>query len=183
MTPDNKEILQIIKRCCKGDNSAKFKLYNLYVKQMYNTAIRFFNNQMIAEDIVQESFIAAFDNIKKFKGDSNFGAWLKRIVINKSITEIRKNRLQFEELTDSVSNTFSDNNIESDITAKQIHDAVKELPLSARTILNLYIFENYKQKEIAQMLDITESTSKTQYKRAKQILFNILKPAYYGTEV
>lgn len=172
-------ISSLIKRCCKGDEKAKFEIFNQYVNQMYNTANRFFNNRMVAEDIVQESFISAFDNIDNFKGSSSFGSWLKRIVINKCITEVRKSKISFEEI-----NSFADYDndyIESTVSVEEIHLAIKDLPPNARTILNLYVFEDYKHKEIAEMLNITESTSKTQYKRAKQLLHSALKPAYYGT--
>lgn len=183
MTTNQELIEKYVRGCKRNDEMCQFQLYNIFVKSMYNTALRFFNNKMIAEDIVQESFVAAFANIKRFKGESSFGSWLKRIVINRCISEIRKKKVVFESIDDNITGLYEDEFIEDRISDRAIHDAIKELPINARTILNLYVFEGYKHKEIAEILDITESTSKTQYKRAKQILYNKLKPAYYGIEI
>ncbi len=183
MKADERLIDKYLKGCRRNDETCQFYIYNMFVKSMYNTALRFFNNKMIAEDIVQESFVAAFANIKKFKGECSFGSWLKRIVINRCISEIRKKKVIFEDIDGNTNVIYQDDLVDSSISDSDIHNAIKELPVSARTVINLYAFEGYKHKEIADILGITESTSKTQYKRAKQILFNKLKPAYYGVEI
>lgn len=137
---------------------------------MYNTCIRIVSNQFDAEDIIQESFLSAFNSLSSFKGEASFGGWLKRIVINKSLNALRKKKETFAEL-DNVN--IADANHDEDfpeVTPEIIHEAIKSLPDKARVILNLYLLEGYMHREIAEMLDISESTSKSQYQRAKGLL-------------
>ena len=142
---------------------------------MYNTCIRIVVNQFDAEDIIQESFLSAFNGLGSFKGDSSFGVWLKRIVINKSLNALRKKREVFMEIDNL--NIVDENDIEDfpEVTPEIINDAIKSLPDKARVILNLYLLEGYMHREIAEMLDISESTSKSQYQRARSLLQEIVK--------
>ncbi len=175
MNKKDKKIEKYIEGCRKGDSLAQFQLFDMFSKAMYNVAYRFFFDEMIAEDVVQESFILAFKNIKKFKGDSTFGYWLKRIVINKSITEVRKQKVKFESLSDRFNDIESDD-VDESIDYSLLYKAIEKLPQSARIILNLYVFEEYKHQDIASALGITESTSRTQYRRAKMLLLEQLEP-------
>jgi RNA polymerase sigma factor (sigma-70 family) len=165
----------LIESCKRGDARAQFMLYKQYSKAMYNIAIRFLNNRMDAEDILQESFVTAFEKISELSNENAFGSWLKRIVVNNCITHIRKNKVLFEDL-DGYEHTLG--NVEDedfDIEPEVVHDAIKELPDGGRTILILYALEKYKHREIAEMLSISESTSKSQYRRALDILYHNLK--------
>ena len=161
----------LIKTARKGNQQSMYRLYKLYVQAMYNTCIRMVSNQYDAEDIIQESFINAFNSLDKFRGDSSFGSWLKRIVINKSISFLKKKKQEFADI-DSLQIVADDNDDENfpNIDPAKIHESIKTLPEKARVILNLYLLEGYKHKEIAEMLNISESTSKSQYLRAKQLL-------------
>lgn len=171
---------QLLERCRQGEVKAQFMLYKQYSKAMYNIAIRFLNNKMDAEDILQESFVTAFERLDELQSDSAFGSWLKRIVINNCISHIRRNRYEFEDLKDSVSIEYpGEDEEEIRIDPAVVHDAIKVLPQGGRTILVLHALEGYKHREIADMLNITESTSKTQYRRALNILFLNLKPKIY----
>lgn len=135
---------------------------------MFNICIRMVVNKSDAEDILQESFISAFNKIDSFREESTFGAWLKRIVINKSLNHIRKQKWSFESIDIK---TIADEKDEIlDISPEKIHQSIKKLPEKARIVLNLYLVEDYKHKEIAEMLGISESTSKSQYVRAKHLL-------------
>lgn len=165
---------QLVKRCKKGDAKAQYTLYKSYVDAMYNTALRLMKNQMDAEDMVQESFIQAFAKIGSFRGDSTFGAWLKRIVVNKCLSELRKNKIYFEEI-EHVAESESEEEIDETVEPEWVNNAIKALPDGARTIFTLYATEGYKHKEIAKMLNISESTSKTQYIRAKQLLPGLIR--------
>ena len=167
----------LVDRCKMGDIKAQYSLFKTYNKAIYNIAMRFFNNKMDAEDIVQETFILAFTKIGKFKGDSTFGFWLKRIAINKSISELRKRKINFEMIDANNKNYIEvdEDEIDERIKPELIHEAIKGLPTGARTIINLFALEGYKHKDIARMLGISESTSKTQYKRAKKLLTGQLK--------
>jgi RNA polymerase sigma factor (sigma-70 family) len=169
---------KIIDRCRQGDVKAQYILYKQYSKAMYNIAVRFLNNKMDAEDILQESFITAFEKLSELTNNIAFGSWLKRIVINNSITQVRKNHFEFTDIADY---QFVEENTEEDfnIDPALIHDAIKELPSGGRTILVLYALEGYKHREIAEMLGVSESTSKTQYKRALDLLYRQLKQKIY----
>ena len=170
---------QLLDRCREGEVKAQFMLYKQYSKAMYNIAIRFLNNKMDAEDVLQESFVSAFEKLSELTSDTAFGSWLKRIVINNCITHIRKNRFELVDINDH--NSFADENEEDDLNIDPavVHNAIKELPAGGRAILVLHALEGYKHREIAEMLGISESTSKSQYKRSLEILFINLKQKIY----
>lgn len=165
---------ELVSRYKKGDIKAQYKLFSMNIKSMYNTALRFFPNQMDAEDIVQESFIAAFKKINSFNGESTFSYWLKQIVINKCISELRKRKFYFVNI-DEQCHEIKEDEINENFDPVKLHEIIKDLPIGARTIINLYAFENLSHKEIADKLKISESTSKTQYMRAKMLLSEKIK--------
>ena len=172
MGSKNVEIhLKLIAGARNGDQQSMYRLYKLYVQAMYNTCIRMVSNQCDAEDIIQEVFVSAFNNLDSFRGDSSFGSWLKRIVINKSITFLRNKKVDFTEIENL--QLVADEKEEGsfpEIDPKTIHESIKSLPEKARIVLNLYLLEGYRHQEIAEILNISVSTSKSQYIRAKQIL-------------
>lgn len=146
---------------------------------MYNIAIRFLNNTQDAEDILQESFVKAFENINELANSKAFGSWLKRIVINNCLSQLRKSKIHFEEITDyNTEDQDEENNLES-IDPTHVHNAIKDLPEGSRTILILHALEGYKHREVADMLNIKESTSRTQYKRALGLLNKSLTKNVY----
>jgi RNA polymerase sigma factor (sigma-70 family) len=171
---------QLLQKCKKGEVKAQFMLYKQYSKAMYNIAIRFLNNKMDAEDILQESFVTAFEKLDELTNENAFGSWLKRIVINNCITQIRKNRTAFSDIEDyaSIPETEDGNELEA-VDPLLVHNAIKELPTGGRTILMLHALEGYKHREIAEILGISESTSKSQYKRALDLLYVNLKQKIY----
>ena len=173
----------LIERCKKGEAQAQFLLYKQYSRQMYNIAIRFLNNKMDAEDILQESFVTAFDKLDSLQDTGSFGSWLKRIVINNCISHIRKNSMRFEDLeSHMVQEQGEEPEAELNLDPELVHEAIKELPRGGRTILILHALEGYKHREIAEMLSISESTSKSQYGRALDMLFINLKQKIYVGE-
>jgi RNA polymerase sigma-70 factor (ECF subfamily) len=170
----------LIERCKQGDIKAQFLLYKQYSTCMYNIAIRFLNNKMDAEDILQESFITAFNKLSDLKSDASFGTWLKRIVINNCISFLRKNKIYFEDVDDLPAEEIATNHtLEKNASPALIHNAIKELPEGARTVLVLHSLEGYKHREISEMLNISESTCRTQYKRALGLLNSKLKDKIY----
>ena len=171
---------QIIDRCKNGEVKAQFILYKQYSKAMYNIAMRFLNNKMDAEDILQESFVTAFEKLGDLTDPNAFGSWLKRIVINNCITHLRKNKFVFDDIDEYNSSDYAeDDDTELSIDPGLVHDAIKNLPAGGRTILVLHSLEGYKHREIAKMLGVSESTSKSQYKRALDLLFINLKQKIY----
>ena len=172
---------RVIEKCLEGDIKAQYQLYQQYAKAMYNVAIRFLNNKMDAEDILQESFVTAFSRLKELQNRDLFGSWLKRIVINNCITLHRKRKIKFEEIDEKRHDAEdeSDNGI-PEIDPSLVHSAIRELPAKGRTVLVLRALEGYSHKEIAGMLDISVSTSKTQYSRALTLLNKKLKGKIYA---
>jgi len=167
---------RLIEKCLEGDIKAQFQLYKQYSKAMYNIAVRFLNNKMDAEDILQESFVTAFSRLGELQNRDAFGTWLKRIVINNCISLQRKNRIQFEEIDEyrHGEEDASDQRLPQ-VDPALIHQAIKELPAKGRTVLVLRAMEGYSHKEIAETLGVTVSTSKTQYRRALTLLNGKLK--------
>ncbi|MEP1033192.1 sigma-70 family RNA polymerase sigma factor [Ekhidna sp.] len=161
----------------KGNELAAFNLYNSYSKAMYSTLTRMTSDTEIAKDLLQEAFIKAFKKINDLDDPKAFGGWLKRIVVNLGLEHIRKKKYNFEAIEDQ-SDIESTEIDESLIDNKTLHEAIKELPGGCRTVLCLHLMEGYKHKEIADKLDISESTSKTQYRHAKKLLKTKLQHHY-----
>jgi RNA polymerase sigma-70 factor (ECF subfamily) len=133
-------------------------------------------NKADAEDLLQEAFVAAFNNLKSHRGESSFGTWLRKIVVNRCLNFIKKKKIHYVDGENEEFEDKDDETIEAaDIDPVVLHNAIKELPHGARIVFNLYIMENYKHYEIAEMLSISVSTSKTQYMRARTLLQHKLK--------
>jgi RNA polymerase sigma factor (sigma-70 family) len=171
----------LIEECKRGNVKAQYRLYNLYSKAMYNISYRMMNNREDAEDILQEAFTECFANIVSFRFESTFGAWLKSIVVNRCINQLKKRKpdLVFDDTLPDYPDV-SDYNEETTPDYKKISRAIETLPDGYRVVLNLYLLEGYDHKEISQILGISESTSKTQYLRAKEKLKRILKDERQG---
>lgn len=169
----HREIIELSKA---GNQKAQYQLYSLYAKAMYNVCYRMMNNQAEAEDLLQDSFTEAFLKLDTFRYESAFGAWLKRIVVNKCINHLKKRRAQLI-YTDTLPETHHENDSDDqpgNLDVKHVYKAMEELPEGYRVIFSLYLIEGYDHSEIAQILGITESTSKSQFSRAKQKIKEIL---------
>ncbi|HOP58185.1 MAG TPA: sigma-70 family RNA polymerase sigma factor [Bacteroidales bacterium] len=170
----------LIDGCKNCDQKAQFQIYKLYYKAMYNTSLRIVNNTMEAEDIMQESFLSAFEKIDTYSGTVSFGAWLKRIVINRSLDALGKRKAVFEDIETHIgirdeSNDENDRNEDLDVKINEVKDAIEHLPDGYRVILSLYLLEGYDHDEIAEILNISSSTSRSQLSRARQKLLSELK--------
>lgn len=186
MDPRYTDIHQpIVERCRNGDAKAQYELYQLYARAMYNVCMRMVDHVGEAEDILQESFLEAFNRIDRFRGESTFGGWLRKIVVNRSINYLKKRKAElFEDMSiaDGVHyDSLPDSENEWDI--KKIHENIQALPDGYRVVLSLYLLEGYDHAEIAEILNITESTSKSQYNRAKNKLREQLKREVYGRPI
>jgi len=165
----------VIERCLDGDQEAQRQLYNLYSKAMYNICYRMTNDADDAQDVLQEAFISAFNNLASYKGTASFGAWIKRIVVNKAINFIRSKKMNLvpiDEVEPASEIEINDESLYLDV--QRIKSAVAKLPDGYRIVFSLYLLEGYDHKEIAGILGITESTSKSQYNRAKGKLRELL---------
>lgn len=170
---------ELVERCKQGHAPSYEALYQKYAKAMFNTSLRIVNNRDDAEDVLQEAFVDAFRSLNDFNYRSTFGAWLKRIVINKSINVLRKRKVNLMEINESILEEMpEDTSIdEKEIAFKvqQVKKAIEKLPDGYRTVLSLYLLEGYDQEEISEIIGITHNTVRTQYIRAKQKLLTIIK--------
>jgi RNA polymerase sigma-70 factor (ECF subfamily) len=173
---------RLIEDCKKGSSQAQFNLYKLYSKAMYNLAHRILNNREDAEDILQESFLDCFRNIGSFRFESTFGAWLKMITINKCINFLRKRKVDLT-LCETLPNVIYEEDEEPEYETEKIFKGIEMLPDGYRIILTLYLLEGYDHEEISQILGISESTSKSQYSRAKEKLRHILSKNYGNGQI
>lgn len=168
----------MVRKAIDGDESSYKALYSKYAKAMYNICLRLLNNKADAEDVLQESFIIAFKKLRELKEPSTFGGWLRRIVVNNCHQQGRKVMMSFEELDSSEDMADEDINWMNDVPISEVHFAIRSLPDGCRNIFLLYTSEKYTHKDIAELLDIAESTSKSQYLRAKKLLQQQLKKRY-----
>ena len=163
----------LIEACKRNDRKAQIKVYDLYYKAMYNTSLRIVNDTLLAEDIMQESFLDAFNKLESFEWRSSFGSWLKRIVINKSLDKIRK---KLDEVSVSeVDEQIMDKNDGDDFSnieyrLEEVKVALKLLPKDYKLILVLHLFEGYDHQEISQILNLPYNNVRVRYMRAKRKL-------------
>lgn len=171
---DPERIAALVKECAGGNSGAQYRLYRQYSKAMFNIAYRMTNSREDAEDVLQESFLECFRNIGSFRAESTFGAWLKTIVINKSINHLRRKNvtLVYQETLPDVT---EDEEHDQSYNIPGIIKCIEQLPDGYRIVLTLYLLEGYDHSEIAGVLGISESTSKSQYSRAKSRLRNLLR--------
>jgi RNA polymerase sigma-70 factor (ECF subfamily) len=141
---------------------------------MYNTSLRIVNSSDDAEDIMQESFLTAFQKLGHYKGEVSFGIWLKRIVVNRSLDYLRKRKVEFEEVRPDHSVYEEVEEEETAFTAEEIKNAIFQLPDGYRTILSLLLLEGYDHEEVSEIMGISNVTSRTQFCRAKQHLRDLL---------
>jgi len=163
--------------CQKGERKAFRKVYDLYSKAMFNVCIRFMNDAEDAKDMLQEAFSYAFLRIHSYRFESSFGAWLKRIVINTCISEIRRRKADLQFFDDM--NHFDDREEEpeleeSKLSVEKIKEAMSVLPEGSRMIFNMYLLEGLDHGEIASFLGINEATSRSQYLRARKKIKDVI---------
>lgn len=162
---------KLIKGCIKGDRQAQEQLYRQFSSRMFAICLRYTKAQQEAEDVLQESFIKVFKQIKNYKGEAPLVFWIKRIVINTALNSQRGKLYLYPMVdVDDLKESQGQQPNMTDYTMEELMTMVRGLPGSSQVIFNLYAIEGYKHHEIAEMLDISVGTSKSQYSRAKQLL-------------
>jgi RNA polymerase sigma factor (sigma-70 family) len=175
------DIDKLVVACQLNDRKAQMKLYKHYSGTMYNTSLRIVQDTMLAEDIVQESFLKAFLSLAQFRKEVPFVVWLRRIVINKSLDELRKRRTEFVQIEEN--KMPHELYPEDDDTIREVNEkmiralkqAMNKLSDGYRVIFSLFYFEGYDHDEIADILNISASTSRSQLTRARQKIIGLLK--------
>lgn len=175
MTFDN----NLLEQCKKGDRAAQTQLFKLYSPLMLGICLRYAKNRHEAEDVMQEGFIKIFSNIQKFRDEGSFEGWMKRIMVNTSLNHYYKAKKtisdkNFDDIREIEIEALDDDLPKIRFSQKEMLNAIRQLPDGYKQIFNMYVFEKYKHREIAELLNISVNTSKSQLSKARVFLKNIL---------
>ncbi|NJN25062.1 MAG: RNA polymerase sigma factor [Cyclobacteriaceae bacterium] len=162
---------QLIEACVHGDRQAQRHLFSIFSKKMYVVCLRYTKSQQEAEDILQDSFIKVFKYLKGYRGDCKLEFWIKRIVINTALNARRKKLYMYPMVDiEDVKDYADQGRVLSSFRIEELISMISELPTGCQTVFNLFAIEGYSHKEIAEMLDVSEGTSKSQFARARKLL-------------
>ncbi len=166
----NEDIL--VKKCIEGDNRAQKKLFDLFAPKLFGVCLRYMKDHDLAQDTLQDGFVKIFTKLSDYNGKGSFEGWMRRITVNTCLDQLRKDqKLKVNTPIDDVSFLVKDNHwIEEELTAKDLLKLVESLPDGYRVVFNMFAIEGYSHKEIAEQLNISENTSKSQFSRAKSHL-------------
>ena len=172
-----KKINLLIKQCKKGNQKAQIKLYDLFCEALFFISCRYLKNEEEAKDAMQDAFLKAFLSLDTFKEDTSFGSWLKRIVINTCIDKLKKKSIETVSLENYPLEVLDDNDWNFDVKIDRIEiiDAIESLKTKYQLVVKLYLLEGYDHSEISEILKIPIKTSRTQLRRGKLELRNLLK--------
>lgn len=166
----------ILEGCLRNDSNAQRELYNQYSPKMLAVCYRYAHNREDAEDMLQEGFIKVFLQLRTFENRGSFEGWIRKIIVHTCINILKKNK-KFNESVDLIHASaiqIREDSVPAVVQVKQIVECIRTLPIGYRTVLNLFAIEGYSHREIAQLLDIEESTSRSQFTRAKSMLEDLL---------
>ncbi len=168
---------ELVLKCLQGDKKAQEQFYSRYSGVIWKICLRYSNDEESAKDVFQETMVRAFQKLTDFRFEGSFEGWLRRICVNQCLDAIRKDKSKFQDsIDDSHSEIESDFKTDDLISTKQLFNLLQSLPVGYRTVFNLYVIEGYSHAEIALMIGITESTSKTQlFKARKQLQLKLSK--------
>lgn len=173
----------VVEKCKANDRAAQLQLYRKYCDGMFVVANRFVKNADDAEDVLQDSFIKAFQKIHQYKGEVTFGAWLKRIVVNKSIDFLKskKDKVSIDEQDMQVVAEDDNWNVSAVISIDEVRLAIDQLQEKYKYVVLMFLVEGYDHQEIAEVLNISSSACRTRLSRGKNQLKELLKEKNYGT--
>lgn len=164
--------MNLLCRCKDGDRKAQKEVYDLLAPKMYSLCIRYTGDKVVAQDILQEGFITLFSKIETYLGKGSFEGWARKIFVNTALMHIRKNDAlkESEDIEEAYGMVSDITSAVEDMTYKELMEMITQLPTGFRTVFNMYIIEGYTHKEIGEILGITETTSRSQLKRARECL-------------
>jgi len=174
------ELKEIIEGCYKGSRKYQEALYNRYVSKMYGICLSYAKNREEAQDILHDGFIKVYKKFNKFDQTQNIETWIRTVVVNTAIDHLRRAK-KFREVgidEQTVPIAHADDNVSETFKTKDLVEIINMLPTGAKTIFNLYTLEGYNHREIAQKLEISVGTSKSQFSRAKQLLQGLVNNYY-----
>lgn len=170
----SKTLDELIEGCVKSDSRAQQALYERFSPMMFAVCLRYVKEVAEAEDVLLKAFMKVFENMKKFRADGSLEGWIRRIVVNEALMYLRQNKILH--LTADVKTVHTVPAVKADhLEAEDLFNLVQQLPVGYRTVFNLYAIEGYAHAEIAEMLNISEGTSKSQLSRAKMMLRNLIE--------
>ena len=169
--------LQLIKSCIKGDRASQKVLYDRLAPRMFPVCMRYVGDRTLAEDLLQDGFVTLFTRLESYKGEGSFEGWARRIFVTTALMSLRKkDALKMSDELETARGIKADTMTQmQSLNYKELMKLVMELPTGFRTVFNLYVIEGYSHKEIADMLGISETTSRTQLSRARIWLQNRIK--------
>ena len=175
--------IDLVEKCKANDRKAQLKLYKQYCDAMFYVAVGFLKNSDDAEDVVQESFIKAFQKIEQYRGEVTFGAWLKKIVINRSLDFLKAKKEEYVELNEGYMKVVEDEDwsVPDEVTVSRVMTKMEELPEKYKHVVRLFLVEGYDHSEISKILNLTESACRTRLLRGKGFLKELLKNKSYVT--
>lgn len=173
--------LQLVEKCRQNDQRAQMELYDAYCQSMFTTAFNMVKDDALAQDLMHEAFLKAFKKIDTFTGEATFGSWLKRIVINQCLDSLKRKKIETVELKDYMEpETVEDSwSVDQEISLKDIVQCIEELPQKCKNVVKLYLLEGYDHQEVAEILDISEVSSRSQLSRGKSRLKELITARNY----
>lgn len=164
---------ELIQRCIDNDGKAHKEFYDRFAPKMYGVCLRFTKNRMEADDILQDGFVKVFTNLKTFRGEGSLEGWIRRTIVNTAINLFKKNAKHKKNLdieTADFNGKYQASGIIDKLSVEELLGLINDLPTGYRMVFNLNVIEGYTHKEIGQLLEISENTSKSQLSRARQTL-------------
>ncbi|HNQ13641.1 MAG TPA: RNA polymerase sigma factor [Bacteroidia bacterium] len=168
---------QLLQECIQGSRQAQKELYERFSRLMMGVCLRYSDSREMAEDVLHDGFLKVFEKINTYRGEGSLEGWIRRIMINTAMNSFRRQKLEpiaVEELPES-NGTEMNTNALTHLSAKELIGIIQSMPLGYRSVFNLFAIEGYSHKEISEMLNISEGTSKSQYSRAKMHLQRIIE--------
>ncbi|MDF1694870.1 MAG: sigma-70 family RNA polymerase sigma factor [Saprospiraceae bacterium] len=175
LTNLKEHLIHIVEKCRKDNPKAQKELYDLYAPLFMSIAMRYMKKRELAEDVMVMGFYKIFSKIDKFKGEGSFEGWMKRIIVNEALMQIRKHNNLYMTLELKDIDKAESSSVLDDLAYEDLLALLDELPPGYRTIFNMYVIEGYKHREIAELLDISINTSKSQLILAKKRMRELFK--------
>lgn len=175
---DDKVILynELIESCKSNNRDAQYKLYSLLSGKMFAVCLRYAKNREAAEDLLQEGFVKVFVNIDKFRGDGSFEGWVLRIIVNTAVEHYRKSTKMYPVVSvDDINKDIPWADTGDELELEDLMKMIDKLSHGYKTVFNLYVVEGFSHKEIGELLEISEGTSKSQLARARYLLMDMVK--------